>query len=88
MSLSWISPAGGRFVRFNTYDYANATDSSIVDAYNAGLDLPKVDNIQNGDIILTKLGSTSSTDYAAILITGVYDPDSTNLDYYLFNIKK
>jgi len=88
LSLSWISPAGGQFVKFNTFDYPNATDSSLRDAYDAGIALSKVDNIQAGDIILTKLGDTTGSSYATIQVTSINDPDSTNLDFYLFNIKK
>lgn len=87
LSRSWISPAGDKFVKFNSFDYANATDSSVAQAFSAGLALPQVDNISPLDIILLQFKNTS--DYAAIQITAVNNIDSTtSTDSYVFNIKK
>ena len=88
LSRTWVSPAEGKFIRFNAFDYANATDSSLVDAYQAGVGLGQVDNIMDGDIILTKLGNSPSFKYAAMQIVIINDPDSTDQDFYLFNFKK
>ena len=88
LSRTWVSPAGGEFIKFNAFDYANATDSSLVNAYNSGVNLGLVDEIVDGDIILTKLKNTSSFTYAAIQIVIINDPDSTDQDFYLFNFKK
>lgn len=88
LSRSWVSPAEGKFIRFNAFDYANATDSSLVDAYNSAVGQGQVDNIIAGDIILTKLGNSTSFQYAAIQIVIINDVDSTDQDFYLFNFKK
>ena len=87
LSLSWVSPAGGKFVKFNGFNYANATDSLLIDGYTSGAKFSKVDNLVVGDIILTKLGGTVTPNYVVIKITQINDPDSTNLDYYMFNVK-
>jgi hypothetical protein len=88
LSGSWVSPAGGKFIKFNAFDYANATDSSLVNAYQSGVGLGQIDNVMDGDIILTKLGNSASFTYAAIQIVIINDPDSTDQDFYLFNFKQ
>jgi hypothetical protein len=90
LSRSWISPAGGRFVRFNGYDYANATDVSLRNAFLSGIPVEVVSDIQVGDIILTRLGSlpANTSFYAALRITGlVDDAGSADNDRYQFNLK-
>lgn len=90
LSRSWISPAGGRFVRFNGYDYANATDVSLRNAFHSGVPVEVLSNIQVGDVILTRLGSLPANTgyYAAIRITGLVDePGTADNDRYQFNLK-
>jgi len=92
LSRSWISPAGGKFVRFNSFDYANATDSSAAQAFNTGIPLPQVNNLAELDIILLQLADTAQSaapQIAVIQITGINNVDTTtSLDSYIFNIKK
>ncbi|HHZ65033.1 MAG TPA: hypothetical protein EYN51_05975 [Flavobacteriales bacterium] len=88
LSRTWVSPAGGKFIKFNAFDYANATDSSVVNAYQSGVGLGQVNDIMDGDVILTKLGNSASFTYAAIQIVIINDPDSTDQDFYLFNFKQ
>lgn len=91
LSRSWKSPAGGKFVHFvsgSGFDYANATDSSTIGAYTAGLKTSLLTNLKIGDVILSKLGSTSSNKYVVIRITNVVDVEGKNEDYYEFSIKK
>jgi len=91
LSRSWKSPAGGKFVHFvsgSGFDYANATDSTTIGAYTAGLKTPLLTNLQIGDVILTKLGSTSENKYVVIRITNVVDAAGKPDDYYEFSIKK
>ena len=90
LSMSWTSPAEGKFVKFQGFDYPNATDLSLRNAYEAGTKLDKVENIQVNDIILSRLGNTSSgkEEYVAIKITGVADATGSENDSYTFNIKK
>ena len=85
LSLQWHSPAGNKFVLFNGYDYANATDLSVASAYNSGQKLDIISNLSVNDIIITKEGSGI---YAVIKITNIVDSASTINDRYEFNIKK
>ena len=89
LSRKWMSLANLKFVKFNDFNYANATISSIKNAYNAGLKNQFVDNLTDGDIIITKLGNSSiDTGFIAIKIINIIDADSTINDKYIFNIKK
>jgi len=88
LSRTWVSPAGGKFIKFNAFDYANATDSSLVNAYQSGVGLGQVNDIMDGDVILTMLGNSVTFQYAAIQIVIINDPDSTDQDFYLFNFKQ
>jgi len=88
LSLNWRSPAGGKFVLYNSFDYANATDSSTINAYSSGIKYSVLYNLQVGDIIITKLGSVSTNKYAVIRITDIVDIAGKDGDYYEFKIKK
>ncbi len=80
----WESPSGIKFVRFNDYDYANATYETLRNAYLAGVKNDYLQDIKSEDVILTKADSC----FMAIKISAVYDLDSTDMDRYVFNIKK
>jgi len=85
----WGSPAGNKFVRFSDFDYANTTFNMLRNCYNAGVKNTFMENISNGDIILTKIGNPLiDTGYVAIKVVLVIDEDSTQLDRYIFNYKK
>lgn len=88
LSKEWRSPAGGKFVLYNGFDYANATDSTTISAYTSGVKYSVLYNVQVGDIIITKLGSVSTNKYAVIRITDIVDVAGKDGDYYEFNIKK
>lgn len=88
LSFTWISPAGGKLVRFNNFDYANANTVSLKNAYLAGTKLDKLENLSIDDIILTKLSNTTNEKYVAIKITDIQDAQGTENDAYTFNIKK
>jgi hypothetical protein len=88
LSRNWISPAGGNFVLFNGFDYANATDISLKDAYNGGAKLSQISGVSVNDIILTKLGSLTTEKYVVIRISAIVDAVGKNNDYYEFTIKK
>ena len=88
LSKEWRSPAGGKFVLYNSFDYANATDSTTISAYTSGVKNSVLYNVQVGDIIITKLGSVSTNKYAVIRITDIVDAVGKDGDYYEFNIKK
>ncbi|MCW3072832.1 MAG: hypothetical protein JWO44_2722 [Bacteroidetes bacterium] len=88
LSRNWISPAGGQFVAYNGFDYANATNVSTVNAYNGGVKLTQLSGLAVGDIIITKLGSLTTNKYSVIRITDIVDLPGKNNDYYEFSIKK
>ena len=85
----WGSPAGNKFVRFNDFDYANTTFNMLRNSYNAGIKNTFIENISNGDIILTKIGNPLiDTGYFAIKVVLIIDDDSTQFDRYIFNLKR
>jgi hypothetical protein len=88
LSLNWVSPAHGKFVRFNGFDYANATDVTVINSYASGAKLDILSNIQLNDIIITKLGSVAAEKYVLIKITGITDAPGKEFDSYTFSIKK
>lgn len=88
LSKHWTSPAGGLFVAYNGFDYANATDISTVNAYDGGVKFSQLSGLAIGDIIITKLGSLTTNKYAVIRITDIVDLPGKNNDYYEFTIKK
>ncbi len=84
LSKRWGSPAGYRFVKFQHFNYAAATGTSLQNAYDAGMKLSIVDNISDEDIILLGFDDAAR---AAIYVSMVIDADSTVSDRYIFNIK-
>lgn len=85
----WLSPAKVRFVRFNGFDYANCTNITVKNSYEAGIKLEFVDDLKQGDILLAKIPVSTITDsYLAIKVTSVIDDTGTQWDRYIFNIKK
>ena len=88
LSRIWISPAGGKLVKFSGFDYANATNVSVENAYLAGTKLDLISNLQINEIIITKLAGTTTDKYVAIKLTNIIDAISTENDAYIFSIKK
>ena len=88
LSRTWISPANIKFVRFNNFDYANATNSSVKSAYETGIKLDYITNITDNDIILTYIPSLGeSNGYYAIKVIFVIDDVGVEQDKYIFNFK-
>ena len=85
LSRRWETMTSVKFVKYNDFDYANATNVSLEEAYNSGVKKEFVSNIQTEDIIIANINDNT---LVAIKITGVYDPDSTQDDRYIFNLKK
>jgi hypothetical protein len=88
LSYSWVSPAHGKFVRFNGFDYPNATDVTVENAYTSGAKLDIIDNLQINDILIVKLGSVTAEKYVVIKITAIADAPGKEFDTYTFSIKK
>ncbi len=90
ISRTWISPAGGRMVRFNGFDYANATNVSVRNAFNSGVPVEELTSVAVNDIIIVKLGSlpVNVSHYAVLRITDILDEAGTaDNDRYTFNMK-
>lgn len=85
---AWISPAGGKFVSFNGFDYVNANKVSLENAYLSGAKLDKITNIQENDIILTSMQRADSVVYTAIKIVYVIDDALSENDRYIFTLKR
>ncbi|HET6245914.1 MAG: hypothetical protein H0V01_15225 [Bacteroidetes bacterium] len=85
----WISPAGLKFVRFNEFDYANATYIDLKNAYEAGNKKDFVDFVSNADIILTRFPDSKPDEgYIAIKVVQVIEQGGADFDRYIFNFKK
>jgi hypothetical protein len=85
----WVSPAGLKFVKFDDFDYGNCTELTASNAYNAGIKFDFVNDIAEGDILITKILNMESTDiYVVIKIMNIIDSPGNASDRYIFNIKK
>lgn len=84
----WKSPARGKFVRANNYNYALATLQTAESLYNASLPTDITDSLVVNDIYIMKLGSMVAKKYVVIKITGLVDQPGTDNDLYTFNVKK
>jgi hypothetical protein len=80
----WISPSGVKFVKLNGFDYANATASSVTNAYNSSVKNDTLRNLTDGDIVITKVGNT----YMALKMVYVIDDAGNANDRYIFSVKK
>jgi len=85
LSRRWETMADVKFVKYNDFDYANATNLTIEEAYQSGVKKEFVTDIQSDDIIISKINDKSPV---AVKIVTVFDPDSTHKDRYIFNLKK
>jgi len=85
LSREWISISGLLFSKNNSFDYANATLEGVINAYNTSVKKEFVDQISVSDIIITKI----ENNYVIIKIINVEDdPDGSENDRYIFNIKQ
>jgi len=85
---SWVSPSGSQFVRFNGFDYDNATRASVISTYDSGLKSDTLSNIQQGDIIFMKVKRSSNYTYVVIKVTSIFDLAGSTNDTYIFSMKK
>lgn len=85
LSRKWYSPDNFYFVRFENFNYPQATEITVQQAYEISTKHEFVQNIQDSDIIMV---GDSENALAVIYISQVVDPDSTLNDKYVFNVKK
>lgn len=88
LARAWVSPAGNKFVRFNSYDYTNATYSSLVSTYESGIKLDTINHLQTGDLIFTKVTRNGVDTYQVLKLTSIIDQAGSANDLYIFAIKK
>ena len=88
LARAWVSPSGAKFVRFNGYDYTNATYSSVVNAYNSSVQMDTIRNLQQGDILFMKITRNSVDSYMVLKLTSIFDLPGASNDTYIFSIKK
>ncbi len=88
LGLSWVSPSGSKFVRFNGYSYNDATAATVKSTYDSGTKLDTLSNIQQGDIIFMKTNRASTSTYSVLKVTSIFDPTGSVNDTYIFNMKK
>jgi hypothetical protein len=88
LARSWVSPSGSKFVRFNGYDYDNATYASVVNTYDSGVKVDTIKNLQQGDILFTKVTRNNVDSYMVLKLTSIFDLTGASNDTYIFSIKK
>ncbi len=86
LNKSFYSPAGNKFVRFNNFDYANATNIKAKEAYDSGNKLDIISDIKEQDIIIIKRNNKEI--YIVLKITKINDESGIINDRYEFNVKK
>jgi len=86
LMCEWRSGTGIRFVRYNDFNYPQATASSIRNAYEAGVKYNALKAIRPDDVVL--LGSEERGVLGVIRIVQVFDEAGTENDRYVFNLKK
>lgn len=87
VSHSWNSNNGAKFLKFDSFDYANATKASIQAAYATGTSQSQVTNIQAGSIVLIQTLRNNTIHYYAIQVVSINDDTVGTNDFYLFNMK-
>lgn len=85
LSREWRSFTNVLFVRYNDFDYANATKQSLYNAYTSGSKYNAIKNLMYGDILIV---GRDISPLGVIQIVAIYDEEGNNNDRYVFNIKK
>jgi len=88
LTLTWKSMSGGKFVRFNDFNYSAATNITLKEAYSSGVKLDLINNLKVGDIVLFFRKSGQTENYAAIKLLNVVNSKTDVEKYYFFNVKK
>ena len=85
LSRAWTSPIEDiKFVKFNSFDYANATNESVRLAFETGVKNDTIRNLRDDDIILTKI----EENFIAVKLIFVADPSGNSSDRYVFSTKR
>ncbi len=87
MSRTLTSYSGIRFVRNNSFNYAEASNTSAANSYNSSNAQQLISNVAVNDLLIAKY-DTINNKYAIIKIMAIYDEEGSVNDRYIFNIKK
>ncbi len=85
LTREWRSNTDIYFARANQFDYANATNRSVTEAFGNAVANPRISQIERDDIILVGRGNKA---IGAIKVVQLYDEPGLENDRYLINIKK
>jgi len=89
LNNTWISMTNLDFVVFNEFDYANATNRTAKNGFDAGIKVTELIDLEIGDIIITVINRDEIIDYYIVIkITDIVDDIGIDNDYYEFNLKK
>lgn len=84
LSRNWVSYTDLLFVEFNGFDYAGANSLSIKSAYESGVKLSRITNVQTSDVYIVGRGNEA---LGVIQVVAVVDQPSTEEDNYNFSLK-
>ena len=89
LSNTWLSRTNLEFVVFNEFDYANATNRTAKNGFDAGIKVTELIDLEIGDIIITVINRGEIKDYYVVIeITNIVNNVGIDDDYYEFNLKK
>lgn len=88
ITYKWYAPTYAKFVKANSFNYAQATVASVESQYLNSIQANVTDSIQIGDIYITRLNLAAVPKYVVIKITGITDQPGYINDSYIFNVKK
>jgi len=87
LSNAITSWSGVKFVRNNSFNYPEASQSSAAGSFESSTALQVINDIQVDDILITKYDTINDL-FAVIKITGITDNDGSDEDRYEFNVMK
>ncbi|MFT4679255.1 MAG: hypothetical protein ACI84C_002053 [Flavobacteriales bacterium] len=86
-SLSITSWSGMKFVRNNSFNYPEATQSTAGSTYTSSSALQVISALEVDDILIAET-DTVNHHYAVVKITGIDNQADSDNDRYTFNVKK
>ncbi|MGN0036377.1 MAG: hypothetical protein ACI36X_04055 [Bacteroidaceae bacterium] len=84
LAREWRTGTDVDFAKMNSFDYVNATRTTVTAAYSSAVRTPYVKGINRGDLVL--VGKTGKP-WGIIQVIAVYDEEGTTNDGYLINYK-
>ena len=88
LKRTFISQASGEFARVNGFDYANATDMSVVSGYNTSLKASELRGLEVNDVVIYKVIRNNQAQYFLFRLQAIEDQIGSANDYYEFSVKK